>query len=67
MMSTLTSARRYTLRLAAAVVAALHGVVEEPVDAVAVALVVLRRVDAALGGDGVGPAGRVVEGEDLHA
>ena len=54
------------VRLAAAVVAALHGVVEEAVDAVAVAVVVLRRVDAALRGDGVGPTGRVVEGEDLH-
>src|SRR6185436_8751907 len=52
--------------LTRAVVAALHGVVEEAVDAVAVAVVVLRRVDAALGGDGVGPAGRVVEREDLH-
>ena len=52
--------------LAGAEVAALHRVVEEPVDRVAVALVVLGRVDAALGGDGVGPAGRVVEGEGLH-
>ena len=51
--------------LARAEVAALHGVVEQPVDAVAVVLVVLGRVDAALGGDGVGPARRVVEGEDL--
>src|SRR5207247_7906393 len=33
---------------ARAIVAALHGVVEETVDAVAVVLVVLRRVDAAL-------------------
>ena len=54
------------VRLAAAVVAALHRVVEEAVDAVAVAVVVLGGVDAALGGDRVGPAGRVVEGEDLH-
>ena len=37
--------------LAAAVVAALDGVVEQPVDAVAVVLVVLGGVDAALGGD----------------
>ena len=43
--------------LAGAEVAALHRVVEEAVDAVAVVLVVLRRVDAALRGDGVRPAG----------
>ena len=47
------------------VVAALHGVVEEAVDGVAVALVGLRRVDAALGGDGVGPTGGVVVGEGV--
>ena len=40
--------------LAAAEVAALDRVVEQAVDRVAVALVVLRRVDAALGGDRVG-------------
>ena len=51
--------------LAGAVVAALHRVVEEPVDAVAVVLVVLGRVDAALGGDGVRPPGRVVVADDL--
>ena len=51
--------------LARAVVAALDGVVEQPVDAVAVAAVVLRRVDAALGGDRVRPARRVVERERL--
>ena len=39
--------------LARAEVAALHGVVEQPVDRVAVGLVVLRRVDAALRRDGV--------------
>src|SRR5262249_30256930 len=54
------------VRLGGAVVAALDGVVEEPLDAVAVVLVVLRRVDATLGGDAVGPAGGVVEGEHLH-
>ena len=47
-------------------VAALHRVVEQAVDGVAVAPVVLGGVDAALGGDGVGPAGAVVEGEGLH-
>ena len=51
--------------LAGAEVAALDGVVEQPVDAVAVAAVVLGRVDAALGGDRVGPARRVVERERL--
>ena len=54
------------VRLTGPEVAALHRVVEEAVDAVAVVLVVLGGVDAALGGDGVGPAGRVVEGEALH-
>src|SRR5205085_3860114 len=39
---------------------------EEPVDRVAVAPVVLGCVDAALGGDGVGAPGAVVEGEGLH-
>src|SRR3546814_1964365 len=51
--------------LAAAEVAALDGVVEEPVDGVAVGLVVLRRVDAALGRDRVRPAGAVVVRDDL--
>ena len=49
--------------LAAAEVAALDGVVKQAVDAVAVVLVVLRGVDAALGGDRVRPAGGVVEAE----
>src|SRR5581483_12397588 len=52
--------------LPGAEVAALHRVVEQAVDGIAVAPVVLGRVDAALGGDGVGPAGAVVEGEGLH-
>ena len=54
------------VRLPGAVVAALDGVVEQPVDRVAVVAVVLGRVDAALRGDGVGPPGRVVERERLH-
>ena len=54
------------VRLAAAVVAALDRVVEEPVGGVAVALVVLGRVDAALGGDRVGPARGVLVAERLH-
>ncbi len=53
------------VRLAAAEVAALDRVVEEAEDRVAVALVVLGRVDAALGGDRVRPAGAVVVREDL--
>ncbi len=47
-------------------VAALHGVVEEAVDAVAVVGVVLRRVDATLGRDAVGAPRGVVEREQLH-
>ncbi len=54
------------VRLAGAEVAALHRVVEEAVDAVAVVLVVLGAVDPALGGDRVGAPGGVVEGEALH-
>ncbi len=49
--------------LAGAEVAALDGVVEEPVDGVSVVAVVLRGVDAALGRDGVGATGRVLEAE----
>jgi hypothetical protein len=48
---------------AGAEVATLHRVVEEPLDAVAVVRVVLRRVDAALGGDAVRASRRVVERE----
>src|SRR5690606_32525959 len=43
----------------------LDRVVEEPEDRVPVVVVVLGGVDASLGGDGVGPPGGVVEGEDL--
>ena len=53
------------VRLARAEVAALDRVVEEPVDAVAVAGVVLGGVDAPLGGDRVRTARRVVERERL--
>ncbi len=52
--------------LASAVVAALHRVVEETVDAVAVVLIVLGGVDAALGCDGVGATRAVVHAEALH-
>ncbi len=51
------------VRLAGAEVAPLHRVVEEAVDAVAVVLVVLGRVDAALRRDGVGAAGAVLVAE----
>ena len=55
--------------LTRAEVAALDGVVEKTVDAVAVVLVILGRVDAALGGDAVGAARTVLiaEGLDLVA
>ena len=53
------------VRFAGAVVAALHGVVEEAIDRVAVTLVVLRRVDAALRRDRVRAPGRVVEREGV--
>ena len=49
--------------LAGAVVAALDRVVEQPVGGVVVVAVVLRRVDAALSRDGVGPAGAVLVAE----
>ena len=51
--------------LARAEIAALDGVVEEPVNAVAVVLVVLGGVDAALGGDAVRAARAVLEAEAL--
>src|SRR6185369_785502 len=52
--------------LACAEVAALHRVVEQPVNTVAVVLVVLRGVDAALGRDAVGAARAVLEAEALN-
>ena len=52
--------------LAGAEVAALDGVVEEAVDAVAVVRVGLGGVDAALGRDRVGAAGAVLVAERLH-
>ena len=50
---------------AGAEVAALDGVVEEAVDAVAVILIILGGVDAALRGDGMGAARRILEAEAL--
>ena len=51
------------VRLARPVVATLDRVVEEPLDAVAVVLVVLRGVDAALGGDAVRATRAVLDAE----
>lgn len=51
------------VRLPRAEVAALDGVVEQPVDGVAVVAVVLRGVDAALRGDGVGASRGVLVAE----
>ena len=51
------------VRFARAVVAALDGVVEQPLDAVAVVLVVLRGVDAALRGDAVRAPRAVLDAE----
>ena len=50
---------------AGAEVAAFDGVVEEPIDAVAVVLIIFRGVDAALRGDGMGAARRILEAETL--
>ena len=52
--------------LAGAEVAALDGVVEQAVDAVAVVGVVFRRIDAALRRDAMRPAGAVLKAEVLH-
>ena len=52
--------------LAGAEVAAFNRVVEEPVNAVAVVLVVFRGIDPALGGDRVGAARAVLVAEALH-
>src|SRR5688572_14049601 len=54
------------VRLAGTVIAALHRVVEEAPDAVAVVRVILRRVDAALGRDAVRAPRAVLEAEALH-
>src|SRR6185437_5138966 len=53
------------VRFARTEVAALHGVVKEAVDAVAIVVIVLGGVDAALRGDGVGAAGRILKAEGL--
>ncbi len=48
---------------AGAEIAAFYGVVEEAVHGVAIVVIVLRGVDAALRGDGVGAAGRILKAE----
>ncbi len=52
--------------LARAEIAALHGVVEEAEDAIAIVVIILGGVDAALRGDGVGAAGRILEAEAFY-
>ena len=52
--------------LARAIVSALDGVVEQPLNAVAVVLVVLRGVDAPLSRNAVGPARAVLDAEAEH-
>src|SRR5579863_2049087 len=51
------------VRLARAEIAALHRVIEQPVNAVAVVLIVLRGVDAALRGNAVRAPGTVLKAE----
>src|SRR5439155_22383506 len=51
------------VRFARAEVAPFDGVVEEPMEAVAVVLIILGGIDAALGGDAVGTAWAVLEAE----
>ena len=51
--------------LAGAVVASLYGVVEKTIDGVVVVLIVLCGVDASLGSNRMGAAGRIAYAEDL--
>ena len=51
---------------AGAEIAAFYGVVEETINAVAVILIVLRGIDSALRGDGVGAPGRILKTEALN-
>ena len=52
--------------LAGTIVTTFDGIVEEPVHRVIVVLVVLGSIDTTLGRDGVGPAGRIADAENLH-
>ena len=54
------------VRFARTEVAAFDGVVEKPVNAVAVVLIIFRGVDPALGGDGMRAARRILVTETLH-
>ena len=65
MMFTLISRQPIDVRFARAEIAALDRVVEQAVDAVAVVLIVLRGVDAALRGDAVRAARRILKAEAL--
>ena len=49
--------------LARAKIATLDGIVEQPEDGVPIVLIILGRVDPALGGDGMGPARTVLDAE----
>ena len=51
--------------LSTPVVTALDRVVKEAIDRVSVVVIVLRSVDPSLGGDGVSPSRRVMEGENV--
>src|SRR5207248_961480 len=54
------------VRLARPVIAALHSVIEEPINAVAIVLIIFRCIDSALRGDGMRPARRIVKDETLY-
>ena len=53
------------ISLAAAVVSSFYCVIEKTIDSVVVVLVILGGVDSSLGGDGMGPSGRVADAENL--
>ena len=66
MMLTLICARRYTFDFARAEVAAFYRVVKQPINAVAVVLVILRSIDSALRGNAVGASRTILETEAFH-
>ena len=66
MMLSGSSCEAVHIGLTGAKISPLHRIVEEPVDRIAVVLVVLRGVDATLGGDRMGAARRIVKSEGLH-
>ena len=65
MIAALTSARPVDVRLSGSEVSPFDGVVEEPIDAVAVVLIVLGGVNSTLGGNRVRPARAVLVTETL--